>query len=62
MESILKVEEVTAYRFEETCANESLVHDLLGTRCDPYVNKMLSGKVFYTHLFRESIPCANISV
>ncbi|KZT38185.1 hypothetical protein SISSUDRAFT_986622 [Sistotremastrum suecicum HHB10207 ss-3] len=25
------------------------VHDLLGTRCDPYVNKMLSGKDFDFH-------------
>ncbi len=25
------------------------VHDLLGTRCDPYVNKLLSGEDFHFH-------------
>jgi len=28
---------------------EGRVHDLLGTRCDPYVNKMLSGQDFDCH-------------
>jgi uncharacterized protein YcgI (DUF1989 family) len=25
------------------------VHDLLGTRCDPYVNRMLNGEDFHCH-------------
>lgn len=36
------------------------VHDLLGTRCDPYVNKLLSGEEFHFHchsnLTRAVIP------
>ena len=25
------------------------LHDLLGTRCDPYVNRMLTGEDFHRH-------------
>ncbi|KAI4189080.1 MAG: hypothetical protein LQ348_003847 [Seirophora lacunosa] len=36
------------------------VHDLLGTRCDPYVNQMLSGKAFdfhcHSNLTRAILP------
>ncbi|KAL8948741.1 MAG: hypothetical protein Q9222_005094 [Ikaeria aurantiellina] len=36
------------------------VHDLLGTRCDPYVNQMLSGKAFdfhcHSNLTRAVLP------
>jgi len=36
------------------------VHDLLGTRCDPYVNKMLSGQDFdyhcHSNLTRAIVP------
>jgi uncharacterized protein len=36
------------------------VHDLLGTRCDPYVNRMLSGKNFdyhcHSNLIRAVLP------
>lgn len=32
------------------------IHDLLGTRCDPYVNRMLSGKgKFLTGLFHDMV-------
>lgn len=30
-------------------ANGGRVHDLLGTRCDPYVNRMLTGQDFHFH-------------
>ena len=36
------------------------VHDLLGTRCDPYVNKMLTGQDFdyccHSNLVRAVLP------
>lgn len=37
------------------------VHDLLGTRCDPYVNRMLTGEDFdfhcHSNLTRAVLPC-----
>lgn len=41
-------------------ADGGRVHDLLGTRCDPYVNKLLTGKDFHFHchsnLVRAVLP------
>jgi len=31
------------------------VHDLLGTRCDPYVNRMLTGMKSFLYLLRFSL-------
>lgn len=44
-----------------TDAEGGRVHDLLGTRCDPYVNRMLTGADFDLHchsnLTRAVLPC-----